>query len=128
MWEGIVLNLFLELGIICLICTAGEEIAALLPFALPASVISLILLLILLLTGVIREHSIEVTSRFFIGNMGLFFIPAIVGTLEYLDILKTTALPFLVITLISTPVVYCITAWSVCLFMKLFRKKETPHD
>lgn len=122
------MSLILEFCIILMVCLAGEWLAVLLPFALPASVISLILLLVLLLSGVVKERAIQSTSQFLIGNMGLFFIPAIVGTLEYLDVLKMQLLPFLVISLVSTPVVYCVTAWSVRLLMKLFGEKEAHHD
>ena len=89
------MNLILEFCTVFLICMAGEWIAAFLPFTLPASVISLILLLILLLCGAVKERTIQGTSQFLISNMGLFFIPAIVGTLEYLDVLKLQAIPFL---------------------------------
>ena len=85
------MNLIVEFCIVFLICMAGEWIAALLPFTLPASVISLILLLILLLSGGVKERTIQGTSHFLIDNMGLFFIPSVVGTLEYLDVLKHTA-------------------------------------
>ena len=78
------MNLIVEFCIVFLICMAGEWIAALLPFTLPASVISLILLLILLLSGGVKERTIQGTSHFLIDNMGLFFIPSVVGTLEYL--------------------------------------------
>ena len=122
------MNLILELGIIFLVCMAGEWIAVLLPFAMPASVISLLLLLALLLAGGVKEHSIARTAGFLTENMGLFFVPALVGTLEYLDILKAQAIPFLAVALLSTPVVYCATAWSVRLFMRLFGGKEARHD
>ena len=118
------MNLIVEFCIVFLICMAGEWIAALLPFTLPASVISLILLLILLLSGGVKERTIQGTSHFLIDNMGLFFIPSVVGTLEYLDVLKLQLVPFLV----STPLVYVATAWSVRLLMKLFHAKEASHD
>ena len=121
------MNLIFELGILFLICMAGEGIATLLPIMIPASVISLILLLILLLCGGVKERTIQGTSQFLIDNMGLFFIPAIVGTLEYLDVLKLQAIPFLLITVVSTPIVYFITAWSVQLLMKLFNRKKVQH-
>ena len=119
------MNLIVEFCIVFLICMAGEWIAALLPFTLPASVISLILLLILLLS---KERTIQGTSHFLIDNMGLFFIPSVVGTLEYLDVLKLQFVPFLVVSLVSTPLVYAATAWSVRLLMKLFHAKEASHD
>ena len=125
----IILNLIVEFCVVFLICMAGEWISALLPFTLPASVVSLIILLILLLSGAVKERTIQGTSQFLINNMGMLFIPAVVGTLEYLDVLKLQFLPFLVVTIISTPLVYLVTAWSVQLLMKLFKKKEgASHD
>lgn len=118
------MNLIFELGILFLICMVGEGIAVLLPITIPASVISLILLLILLLSGVLKERQIRQSAAFLTENMGILFIPAAVGTLEYLDVLKAQALPFLLITVVSTPFVYFITAWSVQLLMKLFNRKK----
>ena len=123
------MNLIVEFCVVFLICMAGEWVSALLPFTLPASVVSLIILLILLLSGAVKERTIQGTSQFLINNMGMLFIPAVVGTLEYLDVLKLQFLPFLVVTIISTPLVYLVTAWSVQLLMKLFKKKEgASHD
>ena len=109
------MNLIVEFCVVFLICMAGEWISALLPFTLPASVVSLIILLILLLSGRVKERTIQGTSQFLINNMGMLFIPSVVGTLEYLDVLK---LQFMV---------YLATAWSVQLLMKLFKKKEAAH-
>jgi NhaC family Na+:H+ antiporter len=90
----------LELGLILLVCLAGEWIAALLPFAFPASVISMILLAVLLMTGILRERLLSTVSKFLVANMGLFFVPALVGTLEYTDVLKTALIPFLLTCLV----------------------------
>ena len=118
------MNLIFELGFLFLICMVGEGIAVLLPITIPASVISLILLLILLLSGVLKERQIRQSAAFLTENMGILFIPAAVGTLEYLDVLKAQAIPFLLITVVSTTFVYFITAWSVQLLMKLFNRKK----
>ena len=125
----IILNLIVEFCVVFLICMAGEWISALLPFTLPASVVSLIILLILLLSGGVKERTIQGTSQFLINSMGMLFIPAVVGTLEYLDVLKLQIVPFLVVSIVSTPLVYLATAWSVQLLMKLFKKKAAAsHD
>ena len=116
--------MMLELGLILVICLAGEWVAALLPFAFPASVISMILLAVLLMTGVIKERMIQTVSKFLVVNMGLFFVPALVGTLQYVDVLKTQIVPFLAVTFLTTPVVYLAAAWSVQLLMKVLGKKE----
>ena len=86
-----------------------------------------VVLLILLLSGVLKERQIRQSAAFLTENMGILFIPAAVGTLEYLDVLKAQAIPFLLITVVSTPIVYFITAWSVQLLMKLFNRKKVQH-
>ena len=117
-------TVMLELGLILLVCLAGEWIAALLPFAFPASVISMVLLAILLMTGVVKEKLLSTVSKFLVVNMGLFFVPALVGTLEYADVLSSALLPFLAVTFLTTPVVYLVTAWSVQLLMRAMGKKK----
>ena len=87
------MDLILEFCIVFLICMAGEWIAAFLPFTLPASVISLLLLLILLLCGGVKERTIQGTSQFLIGNMGLFFIPAYFVSILQLFRVKPRQLP-----------------------------------
>lgn len=117
-----------ELALILVICLLGEGIAALLPVAFPASVISMVLLMFLLLCGAVKERQIQVTSKFLVANMGIFFVPAVVGTIEYAELLSRQLLPFVVIVLVTTPVVYGITAWTVQLLMRRMRKEDGQDD
>lgn len=121
-------NVMAEIALIFVICLVGEWIAALLPVAFPASVISMVLLMLLLMTGVIKQRQIQTVSSFLVVNMGLFFVPALVGTLEYVDVLKAQLLPFLVVTLLTTPIVYAVTAWTVQLLMGWAKKKGGAKD
>ena len=123
------MHIMAEAAIIFGICLLSEGIAALLPFTFPASVISMLILAVLLLSGVIKPKHIQLLSGFFIANMGMFFIPSLVGTLEYAEVLKASFLPFLVITLVTTPIVYLVTAWTVQLLVRLLgRKGGKSHD
>ena len=121
------MKILLQVALVFGIYWVSQGIEAVLPVAFPASVISLLLLLILLLSGVLKERQIRQSAVFLTENMGILFIPAAVGTLEYLDVLKAQAIPFLLITVVSTPIVYFITAWSVQLLMKLFNRKKVQH-
>ncbi len=112
-----------ELGLIFGVCLVGELIAAVLPVAFPASVISMVLLMLLLLCGIVKEGHISVVSKFLVANMGICFIPALVGVLDYWEVLKNQLIPFVVLTLITTPIVYVVTAWSVQLLMKRWKGK-----
>ena len=112
-----------ELGLIFLMCLAGELVAAILPIAFPSSVISMVLLMVLLLCGVIQERQISVVSKFLVANMGICFIPALVGVLDYWDVLKNKLLPFAGLTLLTTPIVYGVTVWSVQLLIQSRKEK-----
>ena len=123
------MNIMGELALIFGISLAGEGVAALLPVSFPASVISMILLMVLLLTGTIKERQIQSVSHFLIAKMAFFFIPSLVGTMEHGAMLKSQVVPLLVIVGLTTPVVYLAAGWTVQMMMRLFRKKgEWNHD
>ena len=118
-------NVMGELALIFGISLVGEGVAALLPVSFPASVISMILLMVLLLTGAVKEWQIQSVSHFLIANMAFFFIPSLVGTMEHGAMLKSQVL---VIVGLTTPVVYLATSWTVQLMLRLFRRKgEENH-
>ena len=124
---GGVMNIVTELALIFGVCLIGIGIASLLPFMVPYSVISLLVLTLLLGRKILRPEQIKDAGGFFIRNMGIFFVPAVVGTMEYVETLTNYLVPFLVITLVTTPLVYFIAGWSVQLCLKLRRKKGAAH-
>lgn len=121
------MDLILELGLLFAVCLLGQWGAALLPIPLPGSVLSLLLLLVLLFSRRVREEQFARSGAFFLDNMGIFFVPALVGILEHLALLRSIALPFFAATLLTTPLVYCAAAWTTQLLMKRQRRKEGPH-
>ena len=122
------MNIMGELALIFGICLVGEGVAALLPVAFPASVISMVLLMVLLLTGVVKDRHIQPVSHFLVANMAFFFLPSFVGLLEHIELLKSQLVPLLLIIVLTTPVVYLITGWTVRLLMLRYRnRKEDRH-
>lgn len=113
-----------QIGIIFSICWLSTVIEYLLPFAFPASVIGMILLLICLLTGMIKVAQIQDLSDFLLGNMAFFFVPAGVNIINYLDILQANWLPLLVICVVTTVITFAATAYSVKLTIWLLNKKR----
>ncbi len=122
------MNIMGELALIFGICLVGEGVAALLPVAFPASVISMVLLMVLLLTGVVKDRHIQTASHFLVANMAFFFLPSFVGLLEHIELLKSQLVPLLLIIVLTTPVVYLVTGWTVRLLMLRYRnRKEDRH-
>ena len=99
-------------------------IEALLPIAFPASVIAMVLLLLLLLSGVLRVDHIREKSDFLLSNMAFFFIPAGVSVINYFDVLASALLPLLVICVVSTVLTFAVTAYAVRLTRLLMDRRK----
>ena len=116
-----------EIGLIFGICLLGEGIAALLPVAFPGSVISLILLIALLMSGVVKSRHIQRVSGFLVANMSFVFLPACVSVVEHAPVILPKIVPIFLICFLTTPLVYLATAWTVQGMMALRRRKEKDH-
>lgn len=118
------MNIMAEVGLIFGICLAGVAVEAVLPVAFPASVISLMLLMALLFTGVIKTRHIQRVAGFLVANMSFFFLPSCVGIMEHLDVLAGKLLPVFAICFLTTPLIYLTTAWTVQGMMLLRNKRK----
>ena len=112
-----------QICVIFAICLASEGISAVLPFTFPASVIGMILLLILLCAKVLKPSHLQQTSNFLLGTMAMYFIPACVSVLEYVDVLLDNIWAILIICFVTTPVVFFVAGHVVQLTVRLMRKK-----
>ena len=122
------MNIMGELALIFGVCLVGEGISAALPFIFPGSVIALLLLAALLFSGLLKPKHLERASCFLVANMAFFFLPPCVGIMERMEDILPQLLPFLLITVITTPLVYGVTAWTVQLVIRLQKKKgAVPH-
>lgn len=122
------MKILMQMAIIFFICLLGELISALLPIPFPASVIGMILVFLLLLSGSLKVYHISKQTDFLLSNMVLFFIPPAVGIIENIHYLDGKLLIFLFICIFSTVVTFGITAWTVTAVMKWEElRKERRH-
>ncbi len=113
-----------QTGIIFLICWISVGLEELVPIPFPASVIGLVILLACLLTGILKVSHVQEKSDFLLSNMAFFFVPAGVGLMNYLDILKSSWLPILVVCVASTVITFAATAYSIRLTLYLMKRRE----
>ena len=118
------MNIMAEIAILCGVCLVSEGIAALIPVAFPASVIALLLLGLLLFTKILKPEHIQRLSGFLVANMAFFFLPSSVGVMEHAPIILRQLAPFLLISFLTTPLIYFVTAWSVQLLIRRSKGKE----
>lgn len=116
------MSVIAELALIFGICLVGEAVAAMLPVQFPASVIGLLLLMALLFTGAIKTRHIQRITEFFMANMAFVFVPACVSVMQQYELIRPQLLPFLGICLLTTPLVYLTTAWTVQAIMAVRRR------
>lgn len=88
---------------------AGVWIKTWLPIPLPANVIGLIMLTIALSAKVIKLSWVEDCGRLALKHMGLFFIPAIVGTMAFAKLFAPHLLSIAVSLAASTCLVMLVT-------------------
>lgn len=119
------MNIMAQAAIIFGVCLISEGIAALIPVAFPSSVIALLLLGLMLFSGVLKPEHIRQLSGFLVANMAFFFLPSCVGVVEHAPAILRQLLPFLLVAVVTTPLVYLATAWTVQLLVRCLRKGGT---
>ena len=119
-----------QLCVIFAVCLVSEGLSALLPFSFPASVLAMVVLLLLLLCKALKPRQLQQTANFLLGNMPLFFVPACVGIIRYIDVLFQNFWAVVLISLLTTPLVFFVTGHVVQLTLKWVRRKEEvqSHD
>ena len=117
------MHIFAQIAVIFSICVVAEGIAAILPFTFPSSVLGMLILLALLLTKVLKPKQLEETSGFFLNNMTFFFVPTCVGILKYTDVLFSNFWAIVLISILTTPLVFFVTGHVVQLTMKKTKEK-----
>lgn len=118
------MKLLRECLIILVIYFIGEFISNTFNLSIPGNIIGMLLLLVLLLTKVVKVEQIETVSNFLLDHLAFFFLPAGVGLLTALDILKGSGVQLIVIAIVSTIVVMSVTVLSVETLIKKFNKNK----
>ncbi|MHA7109045.1 CidA/LrgA family protein [Sunxiuqinia elliptica] len=122
------MKVFKQLLILLGINFAGELISHYLQLPIPGSITGMILLLVLLLTGVIKEMQIAETADFFLKNMGFFFIPAGVGVMVSYQALEGRYVQTIVAILASTLIVMAVTSLVTQFLIKQREKRNGISD
>lgn len=118
------MKLIVQFGVVSLICWVSLCIEKLLPFAMPASIIGMVLLLILLCLKWVHVAWIRELSDFLLGNLLFFFVPVVVSIVKYLDVLRANWAAMAVIVLVSTVVTFAATAFAVQLTMRVMERRK----
>lgn len=113
-----------QIFVIFAVCTLGVGLAALMPIAFPASVMSMLLLLVLMVTKVMKPKTIQQTGNFLLDNMPMFFIPVCVSVIEYWDVVANSIWSIVLISFLTTPLVFFVTGHVAQLAIRIIRRRK----
>lgn len=77
---------------------------------LPANITGMLALLALILLGVVKTQWFSAGARWLLAEMLLFFVPAVVAVINYLDLLQQDGWRILLVIFLSTVLVIATTA------------------
>lgn len=123
---GLFLRILKQFGIILAVSFLGELLHALLPLPIPASIYGIVILFLCLELKLLPVSAVKETSSFLIQIMPVMFIPAAVGLIDAWDVVKSSVLQYLAITVISTFVVMVVAGRVTQAILRRRRKKEAP--
>ncbi|QNL49766.1 CidA/LrgA family protein [Olivibacter sp. SDN3] len=103
------------------ICLAlGELIVAVTGLKLPASIVGMLLLTFFLKLKWIKVDAVDKAAAVLLHNMGLFFVPAGVAIICYVDVISRSFWSIIIASMVSTVVILAVTGWT----HQLLRKKR----
>lgn len=103
---------------------AGQVLAAVIPFPVPAAIYGFVLLFIALCTGLLKEEAVSDTANFLISGMGILFVAPAVNILSYYGVIAPALVPICVIVVSSTFVVFAVAG----LVTQWLRRKGDKTD
>lgn len=120
-----VVLMFLQITILYMMYLAGEWIQLTFDLVIPGSIIGMLLLLVLLLTGIIKTSWVESGAGLLIQNLPLLFLPVTLGIIQYGDFFKGRGMLLFVIVLISTLSVMLVSGYTSSW---IWKRIEQRHD
>lgn len=101
--------MLLQFGILIGLLALGELIVNTFSLPIPSSIVGMILLAASLQLGIVKLHQVERLTSFLLKNLGFFFIPAGIGLVNSLDLIKDEWLAIVGASVGSTVIIIAVT-------------------
>lgn len=104
--------------------SVGVIASDMLPVMVPASVISLLLLLAALRLKLLPEAMVNVSADFLTANMGFFFVPVTVNIIDNYDAFAKVLPQVIIVCVVSTLCTFAATYFTASVVRKLIKKGQ----
>lgn len=95
----------IQIGVLYMLYIFGSIIQQLLHIPIPGSMIGMLLLFLLLMTGMVKEEWISRGANMLLSHLTLLFIPATVGIIDYVELFLGKGIWSIFIVIVSTMIV-----------------------
>lgn len=103
----------IQIAALCLLLWLSNTAVKALHWTIPGSVVGLGILVLLLLTRIVPERSIQIGSSWLLGELLLFFIPPVVSVLKYQLLIRDDGWMIALTIVLGTLCTLTGTAWVV---------------
>ncbi|MEI7473896.1 MAG: CidA/LrgA family protein [bacterium] len=107
-----ILKIIMGLGVLFLLNLLSINLVHILNIHFPAPLVGMLLFTALLKLEIIPISLIEGGCKLMLENMGLFFVPLLVGVVLYLNLIAKNALPIVLTIVISSALIICAVGYS----------------
>lgn len=116
-----------QLALFFVVAFIGEAVSWVLPFAMPGSVIAMIILFIMLCLKIVIDKDVAPVADFFVNHMAILFIPLAVGLIDIYPMISGKALGILVLCVVTTILTLFATVGAALLVMRLQGRQGADH-
>lgn len=102
---------------------AGEAIVRLAHLPIPGAIAGMLLVLALFASGKVRVASMQRGAEWFLAEMLLFFVPAVLAVLDHGEFIGIVGLKVLAVILVGTIIVMGVTAIAIDIGCRLMMRQ-----
>lgn len=117
-----------QIGLILAFWQLGELMTRLLRLPFPGAITGMFLVLLLLLSGTIKVRSMRRGAEWFLAEMLLFFVPAVLAVIDHHEFLGWVGVKIIAVILAGTIIVMCTTALAIDLGYRLMLRQEARRE
>jgi len=114
-----------SLALLLIFQLVGEVLAKALSLPIPGPVLGMLLLLIALIIRGQLSTDLKITAQTLLSNLSLFFVPAGVGVILHINLLKNEWLSLSLVLILSTLITMLITALVMTFLLKHLTSKKS---
>jgi holin-like protein len=117
----------LQIALLLAFWLAGVAVVRMAGLPIPGGIVGMVIVLALLSSRRISVLSMRRGAEWFLADMLLFFVPAVLAVLDHRELFGMLGLKILIVIFVGTLAVMAVTAFTVDLFYRWRSNRDSAH-